>query len=253
MTEIEQLKQKLVWCIRMMDMVGLVEHNGHLSARIPGTDRVLIQSRFSSRAALTEKDILTVDLGGKLLEGHDEPPSETPIHTCAYRARDDVMAVAHLHSHHAVLLGMSGVDFAPVCNDGVLFASGVPVFPHSWNIGTDERGEALARTLGKQRACLMRGHGAVVVAEAIEALFQVADQFEKNARLQCELMMLGKFRPFTQEEIRQAPKQTLGALGKRRTWKVWNRWQEKEVFWINDRRNRAKLARDACLIRARWR
>jgi len=35
-------------------------------------------------------------------------------------------------------------------------------------------------------------------------------------------MMLGKFRPFTQEEIRQAPKQTLGALGKRRTWKVWN-------------------------------
>jgi len=40
--------------------------------------------------------------------------------------------------------------------------------------------------------------------------------------LQCELMMLGKFRPFTQEEIRQAPKQTLGALGKRRTWKVWN-------------------------------
>lgn len=61
MTEIEALKQKLVWCIRMMDMVGLVEHNGHLSARIPGTDRVFIQSRFSSRAALTEKDILTVE------------------------------------------------------------------------------------------------------------------------------------------------------------------------------------------------
>ena len=68
MKEIEQ-KQKLVWCVRMMDMVGLVEHKGHLSARIPGTDRVLIQSRFSSRAALTEKDILTVDLGGKLVEG----------------------------------------------------------------------------------------------------------------------------------------------------------------------------------------
>ena len=67
MKEIEQ-KQKLVWCVRMMDMVGLVEHNGRLSARIPGTDRVLIQSRFSSRAALTEKDILTVDLEGKLLE-----------------------------------------------------------------------------------------------------------------------------------------------------------------------------------------
>jgi ribulose-5-phosphate 4-epimerase/fuculose-1-phosphate aldolase len=221
--EIDELKQKLVTCIRMMDMVGLVEHNGHLSARIPGTDRVLIQSRFSSRAALTVKDILTVDLRGKLLEGQDEPPSETPIHTCVYRVRDDVMAVAHVHSHYAVLLGMSGVDFAPVCNDGVLFAGGVPVFPHSWNIGTNERGEALAQTLGKARAALMRGHGAVVVAEAIEGLFQVADQFEKNARLQCELMMMGKFTPFAETDIRQAPKQTLGALGaKRSTWKTWN-------------------------------
>ena len=223
MAEVEELKQKLVWCIRMMDMVGLVEHNGHLSARIPGTDKVLIQSRFSSRAALTEKDILTVDLRGKPLEGTDEPPSETPIHTCVYRVRDDILAVAHLHSHYAVLLGMSGVDCAPVCNDGVLFAGGVPVFPHSWNIGTDERGEALAKTLGKARACLMRGHGAVVVAEAIEGLFQVADQFEKNARLQCELMIMGRFKPFTEEDIRQAPKRTLGALGKgRSTWKTWN-------------------------------
>ena len=69
-----------------MDMIGLVEHNGHVSVRIPETDQVLIQSRFSSRAALTSKDIVTVDLQGNLLEGEDEPPSETPIHTSIYRA-----------------------------------------------------------------------------------------------------------------------------------------------------------------------
>ena len=223
MTDIEQLKQKLVWGIRIMDMVGLVEHNGHLSARIPGTERILIQSRFSSRAVLTEKDILTVDLRGNVLEGKDEPPSETPIHTCIYRSRDDVLTVTHVHSHYAILLGMSGVDFAPVSNDGVLFASGVPVFPHSWNIGTDERGEALAQTLGKARAALMRGHGAVMVAENIEGLFQVADQFEKNARLQCELIMMGRFTPFKEEDISKAPKRTLEPIGvNRSTWKTWS-------------------------------
>ena len=221
--ETDELKEKLVRCIRMMDMIGLVEHNGHVSARIPGSNRVLIQSRFSSRAALTGSDILTVDFQGNTLEGKDEPPSETSIHTCIYRARDDVQAIAHIHSHFAILLGMSGTNFAPVCNDGVLFASGgVPLFPHSWNIGTEERGEALAKTLGNSRAALMRGHGAVVVAEAIEGLFQVADQFEKNARLQCELLMMGRFQAFTEADIRYAPKQTLGDLGKGRTWKTWN-------------------------------
>lgn len=222
MVKIDDLKEKLVQCIRMMDMVGLVEHNGHISARVPGTGQVLIQSRFSSRAALTVSDILTVDLQGKLLEGEDEPPSETPIHTCIYRSRDDVLTVAHLHSHYATLLSMSGTSFAPVCNDGVFFAGGVPLFPHSWNIGSDKRGEALAGTLGNSRAVLMRGHGAVVVAEAIEGLFQVAAQFENNARLQCELMMMGKFQPFTEEDIRYAPKKTLGAQGTGRTWKTWN-------------------------------
>jgi ribulose-5-phosphate 4-epimerase/fuculose-1-phosphate aldolase len=220
--EANELKAKLVRCIRMMDMIGLVEHNGHVSARIPESNQVLIQSRFSSRAALTTSDILTVDFQGNTLEGKDEPPSETSIHTCIYRVRDDVQAIAHIHSHYAILLGMSGTNFAPVCNDGVLFASGVPLFPHSWNIGTEERGEALAKTLGNSRAALMRGHGAVVVAEAIEGLFQAADQFEKNARLQCELLMMGRFQAFGEADIRYAPKQTLGGLGKGRTWKTWN-------------------------------
>lgn len=218
-----ELTEKLVRCIRMMDMIGLVEHNGHVSARIPGTDRVLIQSRFSSRATLTSKDIVTVDLKGRLLEGDDEPPSETPIHTCIYQAREDVSTVAHLHCHYAVLLSMSGVSFMPVCNDGVLFVKdGVPLFPHSWNIGSESRGKALAGTLGGARGALMKGHGAVVVSEVLEGLFQTAYQLEQNARYQVELMMLGKLQAFSGEDIRTAPKKTLGAMGAKKTWKVWN-------------------------------
>ncbi len=203
-------------------MIGLVEHNGHLSARVPGTEQIFIQSRFSSRAALTLKDILTVDLQGNLLEGQDEPPSETPIHTCIYRSRGDVSCVAHLHCHYATLQSMSGTSFAPVCNDGVLFAGGVPLFPHSWNIGSDKRGEALAETMAQARGVLMKGHGAVVVAEVLEGLFQTAYQLEQNARYQCELMMMGKSDSFSEEDLRTAPKKTLEVLGTKRTWKVWN-------------------------------
>ncbi len=218
-----ELKEKLVRCIRMMDMIGLVEHNGHVSARVPEMDQVLIQSRFSSRATLTTKDIVTVGMEGKLLEGEDEPPSETPIHTCIYRARQDVGTVAHLHCHYSVLISMSGVDFAPVCNDGVMFArDGVPLFPHPWNIGSTKRGEVLAETLGGRRAALMKGHGAVVVSEVLEGLFQTAYQLEQNARYQYELMLLGNLKPFSADDLKTAPKQTLGALGGKRTWKVWN-------------------------------
>lgn len=222
MVHIEDLKQKLVHCIRLMDMIELVEHNGHVSARIPETDRVLIQSRFSSRAALTTRDIVTVDLQGNLLDGEDEPPSETPIHTCIYRSRSDISCVAHLHCHYATLLSMSGLSFAPVCNDGPLFASGVPLFPHTWNIGSEKRGMALAETLGNARAALMKGHGAVVVSEVLEGLFQTAYQLEQNARYQCELKMMGSTDSFSEEDLRTAPKKTLGALGGKGTWKVWN-------------------------------
>src|SRR3954466_12719873 len=91
------LRQQLSDATRMMVMADLLDFSGHLSARIPGTDRVLIQPRDASRAGLTPEEIVVVDLDGKQLSGNVVAPTETEIHLGVYRARPDIGAVAHGH------------------------------------------------------------------------------------------------------------------------------------------------------------
>jgi ribulose-5-phosphate 4-epimerase/fuculose-1-phosphate aldolase len=61
------LREDLVTCTRLLVFSGVLDYSGHVSARIPGTDHVLVQPRDMSRAALTPDDLLVVDLDGEVL------------------------------------------------------------------------------------------------------------------------------------------------------------------------------------------
>ena len=219
MDDLSALKLKVARVCRLFHMADLFDFSGHVSARIPGTDRILIHPRHTARPQVKAADILTVDLSGKVVDGKEQSPSETPIHTCIYRTHPDVLAVAHIHSHYATLLGISGQEFVPVTTSGVMFTEhGVPVFPHSWNIGDEKKGMALAEALGEARVVMMRGHGSVAVADSLEGVFMLSHQLEKAARFQIEAMQIGICRSLPASEIKLALKESFSP---RRIMKEW--------------------------------
>jgi len=79
-------------------MEGLLTYNGHVSVRIPDANRFLIHSLVDSRAKVSPELLLLADFDGRVLEtvSGRRLPSEFPIHGEIYRARADVMAVAHI-------------------------------------------------------------------------------------------------------------------------------------------------------------
>lgn len=81
---------------------GIMDFNGHMSARMPGSDHLFINAREVSRVSVRSEDIVTVDSSGRQVAGEGTPPSETPIHTRIYAARPDVHSVAHLHPQFAL-------------------------------------------------------------------------------------------------------------------------------------------------------
>lgn len=169
-----------------------MDFNGHMSVRTPDDpNKILINPRHISRTVLTGDDIVMTDLHGKALAGSKEPPSETPIHTAIYRRRSDVMSVAHTHPMIATAFSIANVTIEPVFTLGCLFAGGVPVYDQPDLIRSDALGDELAETLGAQRAALMRGHGAVVVGESVEACFTACIWLEENAKKQLLARQLG--------------------------------------------------------------
>src|SRR5256714_2189247 len=101
--EINELKEKVAISCRIIGNRGLTRGAfGHVSARIPGTDRVLIKSKGPQEEAVefaTARDIITLDIEGVVLEAPQglDAPNETAMHLAVYRKRPEVMNMIHSH------------------------------------------------------------------------------------------------------------------------------------------------------------
>jgi L-ribulose-5-phosphate 4-epimerase len=219
------LREQIADCTRMMVMAELMDYSGHVSARIPGTDRVLIQPRDTRRAGLKPDDVLVVDLDGKVLDGPGPAPTETAIHLGVYRARPDILAVGHGHPPMSTLFTMVDRPMIAIRNYGFRFID-TPVHPDPTHIRTLDQGAQVAATLGNRRACLLRGHGTVIAGGSIPEVFMDSLEMEENARstvMACSLG--GKLLPITAEEV---PLLEV-SFGKNdyRTGKIWEHYLEK--------------------------
>lgn len=187
----KELKLQVAKAIRLLEAIDLLDMNGHVSCRIPGTDRFFINSRKASRASVTVADIVMCDLNGKLLEGDSEPPSEYHIHTEIYKRRRDVMSVIHNHPHYQTVLGIADVEIKPVFGIGS-FADNIPVYEKSSLVNTAEMGAELAEVLGNEISVQLRNHGTVVAAESVKAAFARSVFLEENAKKQYDAILLGR-------------------------------------------------------------
>ena len=192
------VKLRLTEAIRMLERAELMDHSGHASARRDERS-FYINSGASVRSALTEADIVAVDLDGTLVEGTAKAPLELFIHAEIYRARPNVNAVMHTHPRWSTALTMTGHAYRPVYAQGVLLGD-IPVMDSPLSVNTRAMGERLAATLAGAQAVLLKSHGAVIVGGDVIEAFALATYLEENARRQHLALQIGDPYVFSDEE-----------------------------------------------------
>jgi L-fuculose-phosphate aldolase len=193
-----ELKERLVDAIRMLARAEIVDHSGHGSTR-RDAGSYYINSGASVRGTLTVEDIVAVDLDGTLVEGTSKPPLEFHLHSGIYRARPDVRAILHTHPRWSTLLTMVGTPYRPVFAQGTLLRE-VPVLDSPLSVSTPAMGQAVAATLGRGSAALLKSHGAVIVGTNMIECFALAAYLEENAQRQYLAMQIGDPYVFTEAE-----------------------------------------------------
>ena len=181
--EIRRLKRQVADSSHILFHQGLVDYHGHVSARIPGTNLILIKPVLRPHNQIAAKDIITVDMDAYVSANRSEwspdqqqgrvidapvPPRETMLHVAMYQARPEVASVVHTHQLVATSVGVGNVPIKPLYNQAVAFAPETPIFPDPKLITTIEDASAVATCLGGSTAALLRGHGVVVVGESID-------------------------------------------------------------------------------------
>lgn len=183
----------------MLERVGLTDGFGHLSARL-SADRFLCSLKMPPGRA-EAADLLTLDLEGRIVRGRLERPGEWPLHTEIYRRLPDVQAILHYHPESVIALSIVRQPVRAVANVGVFFDRGTPILDNPALITTPALGREVAEALGDHPALLLRGHGAVVVADSPERLLWLGVNLDKTARIQILAWALGTPQAHTEDEV----------------------------------------------------
>ena len=212
-SDVASLKERVATACRVLARLDLTrEPAGHVSARIPGTDRILIKARGPGESGVRYTqpgDIVEVDMSGKMLSSVEgfASPREVFIHTWMYRMRPEVNSVIHIHPPTVVTFTVVGKPLLPIYgayDPGSLrlLLNGVPLFDSSVLISNDALGEQLAQTIGDKDVVLMRGHGITSVGGSVESAGLNAIMLNEVAEMNYKAYMLGEPRPISDEDLK---------------------------------------------------
>ncbi len=195
--EIDDLKRRIIDGLRILTYEDVLYGAGHLSARIPGTNHILINPRYPGNLADIH-DLCVVDIDTcKRLEGPGPIPSETHIHTEIYKVRPDVQSVTHCHPRYTTLMGLLDRPWVPFHNPSAVFADGIGVYPEAHLVDSAELGANLARCLGDHYAVFQRGHGCSVAGPGPEGAVMLALQLEHSCEEALAALKLQELKPLS--------------------------------------------------------
>ena len=158
-----------------------------MSLRIPGSDTVLITPTGISLEEITPEVNILVDLDGNILEspmGH-KGSKETSFHLSAYKLREDVLAVVHVHPPYSTAFSCSGNSLPLATVSSRLILKNVPCIP-CFNPGSKELADEVSSIISKDltlKAVLMQDHGILALGPDITTAYCLADLVEHTAQV----------------------------------------------------------------------
>jgi len=192
----QDLRERLAAVGRMLFAEGLTPgSSGNISARVSGSSSCLIKASGYSFRDLKPEQFLSVDIKTRrVLKGEGKPSIETPFHTTLYNLRGDIGGVVHVHPHYATVFSIAGVNIIPMGMEiyrAPALAEGVGISRYA-PPGTEELAQNIAEAMKDRFAVLMPHHGVTVIGATIEDAANNARVLEELARLNYEVLQIGK-------------------------------------------------------------
>jgi ribulose-5-phosphate 4-epimerase/fuculose-1-phosphate aldolase len=235
MAKLDDLLEDLVTANRILANLGIVDSFGHVSVRSPDNPKRYFLSRARAPERVEIGDIMEFTLEGDPVDAKGRRPYlERFIHGAAYEMRPDVMACVHNHSPGVIPFGITGRKMRPVMHMCATIGHEVPIWDQHKKFGDTNLlvesmavGRDLAKTLGKGRTALMRGHGSVVAGPDLRATIYTSVYLELNAKLQMQAEAMSKKVRFLTKGETAKVAATTTPPNVNRAWENWCRKAER--------------------------
>ena len=166
--------------------------DNHFSLAVPGHDDLFLLNRFGPHwSEITEADILTIDLEGRVVDGEGEwETSAFMIHRGCHQARPSARAVFHTHMPYATALTLTAGGFdTKLSQNSMLFHGRVATLAYGGLVDGATEGARFGEVIGDEVTVVMlENHGVMVIGT------DVADAWKKLYFLEraCQVQVLAQ-------------------------------------------------------------
>lgn len=178
-----ELRSEIVLACKVLSYFGIVEGFGHVSARVPGTDRVIITPRIAL-GLVEEDDLCEFDMDGNKVAGQARPPLETAMHLGVYKARPDAKSIVRGHPRCVAAYACAGEPLKIAHGFGANLGHVVPVFDQPFLVTHDKMGGGVATAIGEHVGVILQSNGMLAVGHSVPHASVLALFMEEAAQLQ---------------------------------------------------------------------
>jgi HCOMODA/2-hydroxy-3-carboxy-muconic semialdehyde decarboxylase len=223
--------EDLVAANHVLVQENVLDGFGHVSVRHDKNPNRFLISRSLAPELVTADDLIELDLDSNPVNARGRSLyQERFIHGEIYKARPDVNAIVHSHTPSVIPFGVSTTPLRPVYHMAGFIGSRVPVFDIRKSSGMTDmlvsdpaKGKALAQTLGKSTAVLMRGHGVAVVGASIPIAVGRSIYLDMDARILSQTLALGGGVTYLDPQEAQKIVEAGENGAYERPWQIWKR------------------------------
>lgn len=209
-----KLRQEVYEGNMMLPRTGLVTWtSGNVSGRDTESGYIVIKPSGVRYEVMQPEDMVVLDLDGNIIEGQLKPSVDAPTHLYIYRHRPDVNGVVHTHSCFATAFAALGRPI-PVCLTAIAdeFGGPIPVGAYA-QIGEEEIGKEVIRSIGSSPSILMKNHGVFTIGASVMAAVKAAVMTEDVARTVFYALQLGQPDELPPEEVARAHRRYVEKYG----------------------------------------
>jgi HCOMODA/2-hydroxy-3-carboxy-muconic semialdehyde decarboxylase len=171
---------------RALGKAGLVHAYGHCSLRLDA-ERFLVCAAMPM-GLIEDEPGTVVGVEGRLPEG---VLGEVRVHQAIYRLRPEIGGICRIMPPALMALSTQGIAPRPRHGIGAYFAPAPPLWDDPRLLRDDASAARLAGAMGAAPAIVMRGNGAVVVADSLRKAVTLSWFLEDAARVELAVRSAG--------------------------------------------------------------
>jgi L-ribulose-5-phosphate 4-epimerase len=157
---------------------------GNMSIRDPETGLIAISPSGIPYPQVTPEDVVIVTEDAEIVDGRRRPSSETPLHTMVMKARPDVTAIVHTHSHYSTVVACIRDYLPPILTEvAVVVGARVPVTRYGLT-GTPDFGHSVIEIMTPDlKAVLLKNHGLITFGDSFAQALSISEIVEEAAEV----------------------------------------------------------------------